>query len=80
MPKLATDEVAAITRMLQTRLQALRAKDSAALTADYAAELLSFDLAPMLQHARRPRASSGVVEDFRVGCHGVAVIGRTGSR
>ena len=27
MPKVATDEVAAITRMMQKRLQALRAKD-----------------------------------------------------
>lgn len=48
MPRGATDEVAAITRMLQNRLQALQAKDAAALTADYAPDLLSFDLPPPL--------------------------------
>jgi PhnB protein len=48
MPEVAIDEVAVITRMLQNRLQALQAKDAAALTADYAPELLSFDLPPPL--------------------------------
>ena len=48
MSEPATDEVGAITRLLQNRLQALRAKDAEALTADYAPDLLSFDLPPPL--------------------------------
>jgi ketosteroid isomerase-like protein len=48
MLEVATNEVADIRRILQERLQALLDKDAAALTADYAPELLSFDLAPPL--------------------------------
>jgi ketosteroid isomerase-like protein len=41
-------DVDAIALMLRARTQALYAKDAAALTVDYAADLLTYDLAPPL--------------------------------
>jgi len=41
-------ETAAIMRILHARGEALRTKDAEALAADYAAELVSYDLAPPL--------------------------------
>jgi PhnB protein len=43
-----TDDMAAIRRILDQRARALRAKDAEALTADYAEDLLTYELAPPL--------------------------------
>jgi ketosteroid isomerase-like protein len=43
-----TEDQTAIRRILDQRAQALHAKDAAGLTADYAEDLLTYDLAPPL--------------------------------